>query len=86
MLETIKIPSFIKDLIKISVSLKILTFIGISGIEGLESIKELIDTNHCVETISKEYKSKNISHSKAKAVHFCSGGITTPNLIKGKKN
>tara|TARA_B100000902_G_C26724679_1_gene628370 strand:- start:129 stop:368 length:240 start_codon:yes stop_codon:yes gene_type:complete len=76
MLETIKISSFCKDLFKIVVGIKLLTFIAISGIEGIESIKELIDTNHCVETMSEGFKSEKNQHPKAKAVHFCSGGIT----------
>ena len=76
MLETIKLSSLFKDLIKIVVSIKLLTFIAISGIEGIESIKELMDTNHCVETMSEGFESEKNQHPKAKAVHFCSGGIT----------
>ena len=76
MLETIKLPSLCKDLIKIVVGIKILAFIVITGIEGVESIKELMDTNHCVETMSEGFKSEKNPHPRAKAVHFCSGGIT----------
>ena len=76
MLETIKLSSLCKDLIKIVVTIKLLTFIAISGIEGVESIKELIDSNHCVESMSEEFKAEKKPHPKAKAVHYCSGGIT----------
>ena len=56
MLETLKLPPLFKDLFKVLVSIKLLTFIAISGIEGIESIKELMDTNHCVEKMSEDFK------------------------------
>ena len=86
MLETVKFPPLCKDLLKVLVSIKLLTFIAISGIEGIESIKELMDTNHCVEKMSEDFKSGKFPHPKAKAVHFCSGGITVPTLIQGRRD
>jgi len=45
MLNSIKIPNSLKDIFKIIVGVKILSFILISAIESYEDIKETRDTN-----------------------------------------
>ena len=47
-------------------------------IESYEEIKELKDTNDCVEHISEKYIEDDIysfSEAKANAIHFCNGGV-----------
>ena len=78
MLETIKIPTAIKDIIKVIVGIKVIAFIVIVGIEGLQNIRELEDTNRCVEQMKEEYKAKdekNMAAPLSRAIHFCNGGV-----------
>ena len=78
MLDSIKIPSFLKDIFKIVVGVKILSFILISAIESYEEIKELRDTNECVEHVVEKYLSDEMQskeEAKANAIHFCNGGV-----------
>jgi hypothetical protein len=58
MLESIKVPNYLKDFFKIFVSIKVISFLFISAIESYEEIKELKDTNDCVEHISENISKK----------------------------
>ena len=78
MLESIKVPNYLKDFFKIFVSIKVISFLFISAIESYEEIKELKDTNDCVEHISEKYIEDDIyslAEAKANAIHFCNGGV-----------
>jgi len=78
MLESIKVPNYLKDFFKIFLSIKVISFLFISAIESYEEIKELKDTNDCVEHISEKYIEEDIYsvlEAKANAIHFCNGGI-----------
>ena len=44
MLDSIKVPNYLKDIFKIFVGIKIISFLFISAIESYEEIKELKDT------------------------------------------
>jgi len=75
MLDTIKIPKPVQDLIKVVVGIKVVLFIVLSLIESTGNIKYLKDKDDCVEQMTSIYegtKDKEISHSKA--VHYCNGG------------
>ena len=77
MLDSIKIPNFLKDIFKIIVGVKVLSFILISAIESYEEIKELRDTNDCVEHMSEKYTSDEMQspfEAKANAIHFLMEG------------
>ena len=57
---------------------KILSFIIFSTIESYEEIKELRDTNECVEHVVEKYLSNEMQskeEAKANAIHFCNGGV-----------
>ena len=46
--------------------------------DSYEEIKELKDTNDCVEHISEKYIEDDIyslAEAKANAIHFCNGGV-----------
>ena len=78
MLDSIKVPNYLKDIFKIFVGIKIISFLFISAIESYEEIKELKDTNDCVEHISEKYIEDDIyslAEAKANAIHFCNGGV-----------
>tara|TARA_S200000501_G_scaffold373923_1_gene422248 strand:+ start:1580 stop:1840 length:261 start_codon:yes stop_codon:yes gene_type:complete len=78
MFDSIKIPNSLKDIFKIIVGVKILSFILISAIESYEDIKEIRDTNDCVEHMSEKYTSDEMQsplEAKANAIHFCNGGV-----------
>ena len=75
MLDTIKIPKALQDLIKIVVGIKVILFVVLSVVESTGSIKDLKDKDECIEQMTSIYedtKDKEISH--AKAVHYCNGG------------
>ena len=48
MLESINLSAPIKDAIKVIVGIKVLSFVVISGISGLQEIREMEDTNLCI--------------------------------------
>ena len=70
MLKKFTPSPLIEDVIKIVLTLKVCFFLIITGLGGIESIKENRDTNKCVEEM------KNTVKSVAKAVHYCNGGFT----------
>ena len=75
MLDTIKIPKALQDLIKVVVGIKVILFVVLSVAESTSSIKDLKDKDECIEQMTSIYedtKDKEISHSKA--VHYCNGG------------
>ena len=75
MLDTIKIPKALQDLIKIIVGIKVVLLVVLSIVESTSTIKELKDNDDCIEQMTSIYegiKDKEISH--AKAVHYCNGG------------
>ena len=75
MLDTIKLPKALQDLIKVIVGIKVVLFIVLSVVESTSTIKELKGKDDCIEQMTSIYegtKDKEISH--AKAVHYCNGG------------
>ena len=75
MLDTIKIPKPVQDLIKVVVGIKVVVFIVLNLIESTGIIKDLKYKDHCLEQMTSIYegtKDKDISRSKA--VHYCNGG------------
>ena len=75
MLDTIKIPSPIQDLIKVVVGLKVILFILLSLVESTGNIKDLQSKDDCYEQMTSIYDlSKDKEIARSKAVHFCNGG------------
>ena len=75
MLDTIKIPKPVQDLIKVVVGIKIVLFIVLSLIESTSNIKELKDKDYCIEQMTSIYEgTKNKEISRSKAVNYCNGG------------
>ena len=75
MLDTIKIPKPVQDLIKVVVGIKVVLFICLNVIESTSTIKELKGKDDCIEQMTEIYantKDKEIAHSKA--VRYCNGG------------
>ena len=75
MLDTIKIPGPIQDLIKVIVGIKVILFILLSLAESTGNIKDLKYKDDCYEQMISIYdlsKDKQIAHSKA--VHYCNSG------------
>ena len=75
MLDTIKIPKPVQDLIKVVVGIKVVLFIVLSLIESTGNIKDLKDKDDCVEQMTSIYEgTKDMDISRSKAVHYCNGG------------
>ena len=75
MLDTIKIPKVLQDLIKVVVGIKVVLFICLNVIESASTIKELKGKDDFIEQMTEIYantKDKEIAHSKA--VRYCNGG------------
>ena len=75
MLDTIKIPKVLQDLIKVVVGIKVVLFICLNIIESTSTIKELKGKDDCIEQMTEIYantKDKEIAYSKA--VRYCNGG------------
>ena len=75
MLDTIKIPKPVQDLIKVVVGIKVVLLIVISIVESTSNIKELKDKDYCIEQMTSIYEgTKNKEISRSKAVNYCNGG------------
>ena len=75
MLDTIKIPKPIQDLIKILVGIKVILFIVLSLVESTGNIKYLKYKDNCIEEMTSIYNvSNDKTISNSKAVHYCNGG------------
>ena len=75
MLDTIKIPGPIQDLIKVVVGLKVVLFILLSLVESTGNIKDLKAKDDCYEHMTSIYDlSKDKEIARSKAVHYCNGG------------
>ena len=71
MLDTIKIPKLVQDLIKVVVGIKVVLFIVLSLIESTGNIKDLKDKDDCVEQMTSIYEgTKDKKISRPKAVHY----------------
>ena len=76
MLDTMKIPKQVQDLIKIVISIKVVLLIVISLVESTRNIKDLKDKDDCVEQMTSIYEgTKDKEISRSKAVHYCNGGM-----------
>ena len=74
MLDTIKIPKPVQDLIKVVVGIKFVLLIVISIVESTSNIKELKDKDYCIEQMTSIYEgTKNKEISRSKAVNYCNG-------------
>ena len=75
MLDTIKIPKPVQDLIKVVVGIKVVLLVVISIVESTSNIKELKDKDYCIEQMTSIYEgTKDKEISRSKAVHYCNGG------------
>ena len=75
MLDTMKIPKQVQDLIKIVISIKVVLLIVISLVESTRNIKDLKDKDDCIEQMTSIFEgTKDKEISRSKAVHYCSGG------------
>ena len=75
MLDTIKIPKPVQDLIKVVVGIKVVLLIVISIVESTSNIEELKDKDYCIEQMTSIYEgTKNKEISRSKAVNYCNGG------------
>ena len=75
MLDTIKVPKALQDLITVVVGIKVVLFICLNVIESTSTIKELKAKDDCIDQMTEIYantKDKDIAHSKA--VRYCNGG------------
>ncbi len=76
MLDTMKIPKPVQDLIKIVISIKVVLLIVISLVESTRNIKDLKDKDDCIEQMTSIYEgTKDKEISRSKAVHYCNGGV-----------
>ena len=76
MLDTMKIPKPVQDLIKIVISIKVILLIVISLVESTRNIKDLKDKDDCIEQMTSIYEgTKDKEISRSKAVHYCNGGV-----------
>ena len=76
MLDTMKIPKQVQDLIKIVISIKVVLLIVISLVESTRNIKDLKDKDDCIEQMTSIYEgTKDKEISRSKAVHYCNGGV-----------
>ena len=75
MLDTIKLPKSVQDLIKIIIGIKVILFVLLSLIESTGNIQDLKDKDDCIEQMTEIYElSKDKEISRSKAVHYCNGG------------
>ena len=75
MLDTIKIPKPVQDLIKVVVGIKVVVFIVLSLIEITGNIEDLKDKDYCLKQMTSIYEgTKDKEISRSKAVHYCNGG------------